>query len=482
MKPRIIAFVIGLGATLGAILVINPLLFMVLVAILLATGILFASPYVGAVLIVFIAPFQPFIRELVGNSLVRFWREALLLTILCGAAAKIFRERRRFPIFHKSRSTTHVLWAVMLYLGYLVLRAALGPYELQTISGLTEYCLYSLLFFACLLLLRNTKQVIGIFFSISAVAVLMALGGIWESINGGRYIVGSHIIIDRSTFPRSASFMESPLELGCFLALSFPMILTCIHETKTRLKRNLMIIAAIIVIIGLGTTGSRGPWLQFIVSISAYVAIYPGLSSAKRLKALVVVVFVLISALISISLAFRPVSERLASITDWQRDEGNLERIQQWKTAFDNISESPIIGKGLGSISRLRGSSIADYDLAKARLLVQESLILKTWLQVGLLGLFFFIYLYVAAIKCAYASRKLRDMTQRFLGLCITSCLLGLIIEIVTTETLHSWAINMIFWYLIAISCLIGSDKLKTDRRIGTRRSEYPERQLVQAG
>lgn len=138
--------------------------------------------------------------------------------------------------------------------------------------------------------------------------------------------------------------------------------------------------------------------------------------------------------------------QHLRSITDWQRDETNRDRLAAWNTGLSAWRSSPMWGIGLG---RTGAAALRTHPETA---FVTESQVLKSLTELGLPGLFVFGFLWFSIGKTGFTLfSKTQDRNRRILLLGIMASLLVVFIEGVVYQNLEVKQVNAGFWTLVGV-------------------------------
>ena len=132
------------------------------------------------------------------------------------------------------------------------------------------------------------------------------------------------------------------------------------------------------------------------------------------------------------------------SVGDWVQDETNRDRLAAWSLALDAWRSSPLWGQGLGT------TGVAALRTAPDRAFVTESQVLKSVVELGILGLLALAYLWFQVARVglrAYSAAE--DSVRETLLLGILTSLLVLFIEGLVYQNLEAKQVNAYFWTLV---------------------------------
>jgi len=235
----------------------------------------------GLALFLVLLPFHLVIKKLVPDPVGTYWKEILLVLLVLVWGVRSLQLRKL------QWSGTPLDWAVLAYLGLLVVRALLDRAGLATAWGLYISILYLPLFWLIPALLRRSPGwLAGLAWLLTGVGAVVALGGVLEFILD-KTLWPSAEMIQRQGFPdvyvygthlRRVYFVfDSPTTLANTLAMLLPMALALAAQPGKLWRRILAGAAAGLMAVCLVVTFSRGIWvaaglaLLFLVVQSRFV-------------------------------------------------------------------------------------------------------------------------------------------------------------------------------------------------------------------
>lgn len=212
--------------------------------------------------------------------------------------------------------------------------------------------------------------------------------------------VGSHDLM------RAVAFFPDPHVFSFYLGLIAPLSLGLFFSTK---KRFWLAFFLIIILADL-LTFSRGGYVGLFggALVGIFLA-WPKIKTRARH-------FLILFAISFITLLFvphNPVTQRFLSSFD-SADTSTSHRIELWTQATDEISERPFLGTGLGAYSHTINPR-ADYRTP----IYVHNLILDISVELGLIGVFFFIGLIVSILIFLYKNRSRFDALFAIISLSI---------------------------------------------------------------
>lgn len=247
---------------------------------------------------------------------------------------------------HHGRPPGGVLVALSVFIGALVVAAAVGEDGLYAWVGTPERHLGVVTWTLCALLLAAGRTVAarrevdrllaGLVVAgvgVGGVATLEALGLPAEVLDLGGRLTG--------TFGSAAY-------LGAAAAFLLPVMLGVAATTDAAIwRRRLAGVGALLLLVAVGGSGTRAAWAGLAVAAAA--------TASARRRALAERVgsdrtragaaFGLAGLAVALVVVFSPVGERLGSVTDADAA-GGQGRLDEWRIAASVVAEDPLLGVG----------------------------------------------------------------------------------------------------------------------------------------
>ncbi len=393
------------------------------------------------------------------NKIIIFRVLTLVLFVLTLAKALFFPVRQKL--------SARYLWPVLglILFGALSLFFSVDPANSyfgsndrqQGYRSLLFYAWWFVLLFYNLVTAENLGQRINrIFWTVIGSSFLVSLYGILQ-------ILGIDFV--SWTEPpfvthRITSTLGQPNFLGSYLLLVIPLAVYGLIKYRNiwlRLFLSFSLLAQLIVLV---LTGSRAAWLGLVGALFLFViwnlrSFWVKLSAPRRRGVVLVSIFALLILVLS-SVQSEYISGRVKGMFDFQGGSVSA-RFNFWSGALKSISQKPFMGYGLEN----QGTEFVKYyqaDWAKAGFVNASTnrahnLILDWLLVGGIIGLIFYLWVYVSFFKWANQNR-LHSRYGRFseaLMLAVAACLISLLFgfPVVVTE--------VYFWSFLAIITAINA-------------------------
>ncbi len=296
--------------------------------------------------------------------------------------------------------------------------------------------------------IKNRKQLCGVLIATLFAFIINDLAGIYQ------YVVQNE--------PRAFGFNHTPTFYGSFMLMQLPILIYMAQlEIFPTIWKRLAALTAILSLICLILSMTRGAWLAFVMVVVIFVIL------EKRFRILTAKICAGLAILfLIVALASPTIQERLSTMTS-TKFQSNTERILMWKAAAEIFCDYPIFGVGqkmyvnaynkyyISSEARERPGEIGEEGHTHP-----HNNLFQRASEGGLLGLASFIGLYAYFFWKFYIQFK-RERNFAF-GAGITAILIlfGLQFEGLTDTNMNQVPIMREFW-LLAGTLLASEDILK---------------------
>lgn len=300
--------------------------------------------------LVLLAPLSIPLKRLMGGLPFDFWfpTEPILVFLLVMLILKSIRER-----YFLTELLNHpVLWAIMLYLGWIFI--AIIPSEMTVVSikyFLVRFWFIGVFFYLAILLFRKDQRNINRFlwaYIIGMVVVVMLT--IYKH-------AGSGLLNQRAAHGACSPFFNDHTSYGAALAFTIPIALYFAFYAKKQFTRFLSIGLSFYFFIALILSYSRAAWLSLVLAAGVWVLVYFRVRFRTILATLILLGAVFFTFQHDIMWRLErnttessgDLMEHIHSIYNIQTDASNLERINRWSAALDMFYERPMFGWGPGT-------------------------------------------------------------------------------------------------------------------------------------
>lgn len=284
---------------------------------------------------------------------------------------------------------------VILLISYIITPSEI--YSTEKILKFTIITVPTIVF--SLLLFDNRQSLYRFFISLAIISVILSLLSLPSIFQRGSSL--SFIGFNGGNYQGLARLNGVGLIILVFFFLT---------EAKTIKSKVISLISALLVVFVLFASGSRMPIVAFSIAgiylLSKSIFLRRGVVYIRKGIKLVLLLLVLALAMLPVIIKkgfFETIIYRFAVLfTEDQGGTSSSGRIDRFSVAHEMISESPFIGKGLGSFPMyFNGNDLPDYP---------HNMIIEIIAEIGIIGLLafstFFLISYLRAKKFNHAKNR----------------------------------------------------------------------------
>ena len=184
------------------------------------------------------------------------------------------------------------------------------------------------------------------------VAAFLAIFGIVKKFGANPFPWWNYDIRLSPDMAMSSSTYGNPNHFAGFLAMAIPFIIGVFFTGINGRKLLLSILLALIMMMALIFSLSRGGWVSTAVGL-AYMIAALLVNQYLKGKTMILVVLVGLFFLAFIALSNRPVINELLTIKQASKDASFQSRVQVWHKTLDMIRDHPWLGTGPGTFSTM---------------------------------------------------------------------------------------------------------------------------------
>lgn len=328
-------------------------------------------------------PIDYVLRDVLSIPVVSsLWDEALLVASVVWIIRTRMTESEPLP---NRSNALDVPLIVFLGVG-MMLMFLVSPFFSIAVAGYRATVQYMLWFFVITRLLRDDRDFKQLYLAMVAVATVIALHGIYQ------YIIAVPIPsnwIDQaetSVRTRVFSIFGSPNIMGDFMVLFAPMAAGMAYYCKDWKAKVFFWFCTFAMCFACLFTMSRGAWVAMAVAVLVFALLHD-----RKL-------FLLVLAAGFAALFIPFVASRIGYLftDEFAASTSNGGRASRWDIGLSYLSESPILGLGLGMF----GGAIAMQHKVYSWMsyFYMDNYYLKILTEMGYLGLTFFILLLVCLV------------------------------------------------------------------------------------
>ncbi len=395
-------------------------------------------PQRGLLLLVALAPFDGLLAVVPAPSLVAGWKEFLVLatlgaTFVGPAESRAPSDRRRTPP-----------WApAVVGLVVLGLLSAVVVGGLQAVIGMKVvffYLLVALIVWRCPLSAMERDRLVSV---LMLTAALTATIGIGQQVAGAERLNAlgyeyNTAIRFTGGFLRSFSTFNQPFGFGFYLMLvlliGIPVALSNVHRW-----RNRAFLASVpLLALAMGFTFVRGAWLGAAVGL--------GYLGFTRYPALLLAI-----PLALVALLYLP-TDVSAPALSWS---SSGERVASWQERISQVKENPL-GLGVGAsgsasekVAQLQGGD--EYYQP-------DNYYFKIVLELGVIGLWFFVLLLISAFGAARATAARLEGPDAALVDGVAATVVAAGVASIVATYFEIFPLDMLFWLFSGVVVTLAAE------------------------
>ena len=343
-------------------------------------------------------PLEYIIRDILGiGILASVWEEAFI----CGSFLLILWRVGLKQTRAIDRSTpVGVLILLFVAVGFLLM-SLVRPFPSIAFAGLRAQVMYMVWFFLILRLIEDDKDFKVLYAAFAAVVFILSLHGIYQFIVAVPIPSSWVSQTEAGVRTRVFSLTGSPNIFGSLLVMGAPLVASLMYYCKKPLYKVLALMGTGIMCVCLLFTFSKGAWLGIMLAIVLFA-----LFLDKRL-------FGAMGAAIAVILTAVPsVTNRITYLftSDYRQASAVGGRTLRWETGLNLLHENnPWLGFGLGRFGGAVAMNNQVLDKTEEfSYFYMDNYYLKTLVEMGYIGLIFFVILLVGlaiwGIRAIYQS------------------------------------------------------------------------------
>lgn len=329
-------------------------------------------------------------REYLASTIfASYWDDLLFVFCICLWIFKWFFYRKT-----KAYQWTPLEFPIIIFFAVCIFALLFEtPIFKIGVDGLRVTCQYIFWYFIAVQFFKSEKAIKRVLYLLITIGFSISLHGIYQ------YVVATPIPskwVDsvETVRTRVFSIVVSPNILGSLMVLLIPICLSLAIYEKCMYKKIFTAVSTVTMSICLIFTMSRGAWICLVFALLVYMLI-----KDKRLLIPLTIVIV-------ISLLFIPqISSRIDYLfsSDYVESSQSGGRLLRWGIGLKMLLEEPLFGVGLGHFG---GAVAMNNQIEKT--FYMDNYMLKTAVEIGFVGLFFFLSLIYSSI--AWGFRTLRSL------------------------------------------------------------------------
>ncbi len=388
-------------------------------------------------------PLDVFIRDVLGIAfLSSIWDEAFLLFCVGYILWDIISSKGRI----KPRITPLDGPLLFFMAAGLLVMAVVSPKLSVAISGYRAVCQFMLWFFVLIRLFKSEKDIKVMYFSICAMAVAVALHGIYQYITNVPMPEAWVAKAEMGVRTRVFSITGSPNIMGALMVMTAPMLAACAYYSKKLWVKCFMWGATGLICLATLFTFSRGAWFGLTIAVVVFALLVD-------LKLLVFAAIGILGVIFCVP----EISNRITFLftSDFAAANSTGGRGERWNIGISLWRQNRIFGFGLGRY----GGAIAmqNQEIENIVYYYMDNYYLKTLTEMGLIGLISYVWLLLKSVVWSIRSIfKTRKSGIAVLSSGIVAGASGVLAHSFFENIFEVPYMNAYFWGLLAIVMFLG--------------------------
>lgn len=336
--------------------------------------------------------------------------------------------------------------------------------------GVIEYITYPLAFFALLYYFKSLNNYKKLFLAVIYWGGLTSVLAVIEYLTKRSILTKTassmYTYYDGISSFRAVVFVGSPMMLAVLLAVSLIVTIYFLNVYKNKKLYAIVVLD----LMGLMSTGSRGP-LLFCIAAIAVMYIYflkqqiVGRNTVIRILLLITAVLAFLLVLVidpnfSVGIpAIDNLISRFSSVFN-TKEHGNAERLTLWSYYLNKFFRKPIMGYGIATTSAL----IASNTYATYNNIVTESGVIARLVETGLAGtLTYYTFLFMVLWISIHGSlKKEYKKTYRNTAILVIGVVILILLEDIILQISLDIFCTFALWMILAFSLSL---KMKNERK-----------------
>jgi len=383
-----------------------------------------------------------FVLRSVSGVLGGIWDELLLILLICLWIVKwiLCRNEEGFKM-------TPLDFPVFIFITAMVFILVFNSPDFSiSLEGFRAVVQYILWYFVVIQLLRTEKGARNICIFFVLVTFALALHGIFQYVVAAKMPQGWIDKDEEEVRTRVYSIIGSPNVFGSLMTLAAPVAISFVFSMRKFKSKVFFAIVAVSMMLSLLFTFSRGAWIGFMISVFVYVFI-------KDKRFLIPIVFGAAFVMVLVPSVFNRIMYMLSP--EYIESSLKAGRLVRWITGLEILENNPFVGVGLGHFGgavAMNHKLYCDVGVKVIETFYMDNYFLKTAVETGLLGLFFFTGLmYRIIINCLRTIKITEDKAFKELETGIFAGLAGVICHNFVENIFEVPMMVSCFWLLVAV-------------------------------
>lgn len=387
----------------------------------------------------FTLPIDWLIRDVIKfDALGSIWDEGLMIVCIGYIFAKLIFTNGK-PL--KPRLTPVDAPVLLFMCVGLLIMFMVCPVPSVAFAGYRAVCQSMLWFFVVTRLLQDDRDLNLFFGALCIMSFVICLHGIYQ------YVVGapmpSHWVSQAETADmrtRIYSITGSPNIMGALMVMCAPLFAALAYYAKPLWAKCLAWGATGLLCLAVIFTFSRGAWFGLAIAVVMFCLLVDFKLLAIALVAVAAVIF-----------CVPAIGDRIGFLftSDFTQATNNGGRAERWATGYNLLRTSPVWGFGLGRF----GGAIAmqNQSVEGLRYFYMDNYYMKTLVEMGYVGLSFYIYLLLSNVYSSLRGLfRAKKTNLRILAAGLFSGAVGVLAHSYFENIFEEPYMNSYFWCIAA--------------------------------
>lgn len=400
-------------------------------------------------------PLDYFLRAYAPAIVGSLWDEGLMMLAFCYVCWR--KAMRRAPMGTRATPLDGYIF-LFVAVGFFLM-CAVSPYMGIAIDGLRAVVQYIFWFFVVIRLIEDDRDFGILYGTLVAAAVLVGLHGIYQFIVATPIPASWVSQTEESVRTRVFSITGSPNIMGSFLVLFAPMAAGIAYYAKKFWVKAAAVCCTGVMCLSIIFTFSKGAWGGLVVAVLVFAIFLD-----RRLIAVMAI------GGAGAMIAIPSIANRITYLftSDYVEASQRAGRMVRWDTGLQLLHESnPWLGFGLGRF----GGAVAMQNQIMEKTdtfeyFYMDNYYLKTLVEMGYIGLIFFIILLVGmALWCLRSIGRTRHSDMHPLAVAMFAGMCGVLVHCYFENIFEVPYMMAYFWSLAAGILYLGYFRQKRRRK-----------------
>lgn len=348
-----------------------------------------------------------------------------------------------------NQDNTALMLPLFLLIGINIVAVGASPYLMASVKGFAKMVVYWLAFAALIINLRNRRGLVILLAVLAATFLESAYGlyqyhikvaplALWEDAEAAVQLT------------RVYGSLRNPNLLAGYLLPIIPLAVAGFAAFKNRIYKGFCGVTALMAIVCLGFTYSRGAMVGLALEslvLFAFAAMW--IIQTPRLKPWMKwgILIGAMAAAVGLLLCFPGLHDRILSIATTRGHSSNSFRMNVWTAVIAMIKDSWMFGVGVGNKAFMSAYSL--YMVSGFEALSAYNIYLEVLVETGIIGILAFGWLLIGALgRCTLMIAR---HDHRIWAAALFAALLGMMAHGMVDTVFFRPSVQLLFWLILAM-------------------------------